>query len=65
MEKTAKQLIENGEWADCYICSDAFRRRRQTKRYCHTCEQGFCEGEHGNFAYGVGKCVICGAHKKK
>ena len=24
---------------------------------------GFCEGEHGSFAYGFGTCVICGVRK--
>lgn len=27
-EKSAKQLIEEGEWADCWICLEMFRRRR-------------------------------------
>jgi hypothetical protein len=62
-EKSAKQLIEEGEWADCWICLEVFRRRRQTLRYCHNCERGFCEGEHGNFSRGVGTCVICGVRK--
>jgi len=62
-ERTAKQLIEGGKWADCWICADVFRRRRQTRRYCNQCERGFCEGEHGNFAYKIGKCIICGVHK--
>jgi hypothetical protein len=43
-EKSAKQLIEEGEWADCWIYFEVFRRRRQTLRYCHNCERGFCEG---------------------
>lgn len=60
----AKSAIESGGTANCWICEDVFRRRRETWRYCHTCDRGFCEGEHGNFAYGVGKCVICGARKR-
>ena len=26
-------------------------------------KNGFCEGEHGSFAYGFGTCVICGVRK--
>ncbi len=62
-ERTAKELIEQGEWADCWICYEVFRRRRQTLRYCHNCERGFCEGEHGNFSRGVGTCIVCGVRK--
>lgn len=59
-----KELIEEeGEWAECYICREAFRRKRETKRYCAECKEGFCEGEHGNFAQGRGMCVICGRKK--
>lgn len=61
---TGKELIEAGEWAECWICRDAFRRKRETKRYCASCERGFCEGEHGNFARGRGTCVICGRSKE-
>ena len=60
---TAKELNMKGEWADCWICAEVFRRRRQTLRYCHTCERGFCEGEHGNFSHNVGKCIACGLRK--
>ena len=60
---SAKSIIEGGEWADCWICSEVFARRRQTLRYCHKCERGFCEGEHGSFSRNVGTCVICGARK--
>ncbi len=28
IEKSAKQLIEEGEWADCWICLEVFRRQR-------------------------------------
>lgn len=62
-DQTSKKTIEGGLWAECWICTEVFRRRRETKRYCHTCERGFCEGEHGNFSRGVGTCVICGARK--
>lgn len=61
--RTAKELIEQDKWVECWICTEVFRRRRETKRYCHKCERGFCEGEHGNFSRGVGTCVICGARK--
>src|SRR5437867_3569401 len=56
-------ILEDGRWADCYICEHAFRRRRQTKRFCKRCKRAFCEGEHGNFAYGFGSCVFCGMPK--
>lgn len=59
-DQTAKDLIEQGRWAECWICRDVFRHRRETKRYCAECERGFCEGEHGNFARNRGVCVICG-----
>jgi hypothetical protein len=62
-EKTDKELIDAGEWAECQICKNAFRRRRQTMRYCQKCGSGFCEGEHGNFSRGFGCCVICGVRK--
>ncbi len=58
-----KDVILAGGWVPCRICEAAFRRKRETARYCGSCENGFCEGEHGNFAYGHGKCVVCGAHK--
>ena len=63
MTETGKELIEKGEWAECRICLDAFRRQRKTLRYCNNCKNGFCEGEHGSFSYKVGVCVICGATK--
>lgn len=63
MPESAKERIGRDEWVECAICRDAFRRQRMTKRYCHKCDKGFCEGEHGNFSRGVGTCVICGASK--
>ena len=62
-EGTDRGKIEAGKWADCWICCEVFRRRRETMRYCNKCSRGFCEGEHGNFSRGVGTCVICGARK--
>ena len=62
-QRTDREKIEAGKWADCWICSEVFRRRRETMRYCNKCSRGFCEGEHGNFSRGVGTCVICGARK--
>ena len=61
---TGKQLIEDGEWATCYICEAVFRRKRETLRYCGTCHHGYCEGEHGSFAAfsaqrGPAQCIIC------
>ena len=64
-EKTAKEIIlKDRDWANCWICEKVFRRRRQTARYCASCEQAFCEGEHGNFAQGRGQCVVCGLPKE-
>jgi hypothetical protein len=54
-----KDLIEQDEWANCWICEDVFRRRTQTKRFCTMCHRGFCEGWHGNFVLGQGTCIIC------
>jgi hypothetical protein len=62
--KSDKERIESGEWADCWICSAVFRRRRQTLRYCYKCKRGFCEGEHGNFSRNVGTCIVCGVRKE-
>lgn len=58
---TDKHIITvDKEWADCYICEDVFLRKRKTKRYCNSCDKGFCEGEHGSFTGGrVGICLIC------
>jgi hypothetical protein len=63
-ELTDQEKILEGEWANCWVCAKVFQRKRETKRYCSVCHQGWCEGEHGNFAYGVGKCIVCGLHKK-
>jgi len=59
--QTAKEWIEQNEenYAPCWICAWAFARRRETRRYCSTCHQGFCEGEHGSFGHGVAKCLVC------
>jgi hypothetical protein len=54
-----QNLIEQDEWANCWICEGVFRRRTQTKRYCTICHRAFCEGWHGNFALGQGTCLIC------
>lgn len=59
----AKETIESTGWVNCWICEKAFARKRETARYCNRCDRGYCEGEHGNFAYGKGTCVICGQHK--
>ena len=61
---TAKSIIDSGGWVNCWICETVFRRKRETRRYCHDCGRGWCEGEHGNFASNIGKCIICGLHKK-
>jgi hypothetical protein len=54
-----QHIIDQGEWADCWICEDVFRRRTQTKRYCAKCQRAFCEGWHGSLARGYGTCIIC------
>jgi hypothetical protein len=46
-----KDLIDSGEWVPCRICEDTFGRKRETRRYCATCLNASCEGEHGNFSY--------------
>ena len=57
---TAKDKIDAGEWAECWVCDEVFREKRQTARYCKLCEGGFCR-EHGSFAYGgFGTCLRCG-----
>lgn len=60
-ERTAKQIIlEDGDWADCWICRDIFKRRTPTRRYCYHCERGFCEGIHGTFeGKKMGMCLKC------
>lgn len=58
-EKGAKNAIDSGEWVNCWICEDIFRRKRETARYCHLCDRGFCEGEHGSFAMKKGTCIVC------
>ena len=57
--ETGQDIIDQGEWADCWICEDVFRRRTQTKRYCDTCRRAFCEGWHGSLARGYGTCIVC------
>ncbi|MCF6269455.1 MAG: hypothetical protein L3J41_07085 [Melioribacteraceae bacterium] len=57
---TDKEKIANGEWVNCYICEEVFKRQRKSKRYCHKCERAFCEGEHGTFQGGrVPVCLKC------
>lgn len=60
----AREAISRGEWVDCWLCRDVFRRQRPSLRYCSMCDRAFCEGEHGNFARGHGRCVICGARQR-
>lgn len=60
-----REAISDGStWAFCWICDNVFRRKRETKRYCIDCNDGFCEGEHGTFAQkrgpvNVGRCILC------
>lgn len=63
MTTTDKDKILNGAWVPCRICEATFRRKRETARYCAKCQNAFCEGEHGSFAYGHGTCIVCGSHK--
>ena len=57
---SGKEIIQRGEWADCFICAGVYKRRRQTARYCLHCKRAFCEGEHGTFeGKGFGVCVKC------
>jgi hypothetical protein len=60
---TDKEKIEKGEYVDCWLCKDVFARIQQTGRYCSKCGRGFCEGQHGSFSHGTGRCIICGAKK--
>jgi hypothetical protein len=59
-QKTYKELIESGEWGECWICRDIFKRQVKTARYCYHCHKGFCEGFHGTFeGHGIGVCLGC------
>lgn len=57
--RSAREMIEAGEWALCWICLEVFGRKRETLRHCDTCGRAFCEGEHGNVLYRDGECVVC------
>jgi hypothetical protein len=59
--QSGENLVEQGEWVNCWLCEDVFRRRTQTKRTCAKCHRGFCEGWHGSLDRGYGTCVICWA----
>jgi len=62
-KKTDEDKINDGEGVPCRICEQVFRRLRITWRYCATCHQGFCEGEHGTFAgLGRGSCLFHGPY---
>ena len=59
-QQSAKAMIEKGEWVECWICRDVFKRRTMTRRYCYHCDRGFCEGQHGTFeGRGIGVCLGC------
>jgi hypothetical protein len=58
-----KRKIDNGAWVPCRICETIFHRLTFTDRYCSDCKRGFCEGNHGTFAPGRGKCVQCDGRK--
>lgn len=59
--KTDKErILDDEEWVNCYICEQIYLRKRETLRYCNTCERGFCEGEHGTFSgRGPAHCIVC------
>jgi hypothetical protein len=61
MAKNAQEIIGENNWAICKICKDEFGRKRETLRYCKTCKNGFCEGEHGVKGYGGYVCLTCKA----
>jgi hypothetical protein len=61
---TAEEVIGGGGWATCRLCEDVFRRKTETLRFCKHCGNGFCEGNHGNFAYQHGTCIVCGSGGK-
>jgi hypothetical protein len=64
--RSDQERIETDHHAvPCRICESAFRRLRLTLQYCNKCGWGFCQGEHGNFAFGGGTCVRCGPHPKR
>jgi len=64
---TDKEKIDDGNWANCYICELVFNRKRETKRYCYYCKKGICEGEHGTFqGQKFAICLVCyNMHKVK
>jgi len=41
-----EQKISDDCWVPC-ICQEVFFQLRLITRYCNTCKQAFCEGEHG------------------
>ena len=59
--QSGENLVQQGEWVNCWLCEDVFRRRTQTKRTCAKCHRGFCEGWHGSLDRGYGTCLICWA----
>jgi hypothetical protein len=61
-KRNDRDKIEENVWVPCRLCERAFGRLRLTRRYCSTCNEGFCEGEHGNFAASnhKGRCTSCG-----
>lgn len=62
---TDEEKILSGEWVNCYICEEVFKRIRPTKRYCHFCKRAICEGEHGTFQrQRFAICVQCYSFKK-
>ena len=62
--EVGKKLIDDGRWAECWICYKIFGRQRKTNQYCHRCQRGFCNGEHGSWqgvqnGKGYPLCVVC------
>jgi len=62
--QSGENLVEQGEWINCWLCEDVFRRRTQTKRTCAKCHRGFCEGWHGSLDRGYETCLICWADQE-
>jgi hypothetical protein len=42
--QSGESLVDQGEWVNCWVCEDVFRRRIQTKRTCAKCRRGFVKG---------------------
>ena len=50
-----QDLIEQDEWANCWLCEGVFRRRTQTKRYCTMCHRASARDGTGILPSGAGR----------